>query len=101
MLCHQPLDPQPEDVHPDGKPGRRVPSLESQSEYVTGEAVGLKQECPELYVTWHKNCNVVERQGNFPFLAISSLLHLYGNSNEGTYVRKCITVRIMLKRIRG
>lgn len=43
VLCRQPLDPQPANVHADGKFGRGVPSFESPSEYVTGGAVG-----PEL-----------------------------------------------------
>jgi len=43
VLRGQPLDPQPANVHTDGKFGRGVPSLESPSEYVTGGAVG-----PEL-----------------------------------------------------
>lgn len=100
VLRRQPLDPQPEDVHPDGKPGRRVPSLEPQGEYLTGGSCGAGG------VSWAvchtaQNLYVVERQGNFPFLTISSHLHLYGSSSEGAYVRECITVRIMPKRIRG
>lgn len=67
MLRGEPVDPQPANVHADGKFGRGVPSFESQSEYVTGAVGGLwglrdqswqgrkKQEYIALYVTLHKN----------------------------------------------
>lgn len=41
MLRRQPLDPQPADVHADGKAGRGVPSFESPSEYITGVGGGV------------------------------------------------------------
>lgn len=67
VLRRQPLDPQPQDVHPDGKPGRRVPSLESQSEYLTWGAVGL-EECPELCITWDKTFTRWKGRENSHFL---------------------------------
>lgn len=36
MLCGQPVDPQPANVHADGEFGRGVPSFESPGEYVPG-----------------------------------------------------------------
>lgn len=42
VLRRQPLDPQPQDVHPHGKPGRRLPPPEPQGEYLTGGVWGWR-----------------------------------------------------------
>lgn len=63
MLCGQPVDPQPANVHADGEFGRGVPSFESPGEYVPGlrDAPGRAGTNTDI---WESHCMKIIRGGN-------------------------------------